>query len=329
MKWFRVLAWRGAVIMGLAMGRMVAESPTLGSKTGISGKVRMLTPATRWVERPSVRLQFDAYHPQGLARAGGHFFVSTVEVHRRPRPWNPPRAGFDRDAGSGVGHLLQFDDQGTLKADVRLGGGSIYHPGGMDSDGESLWVPVAEYRPGGRSRVYRVPLATLRAEEVLTMEDHIGAVAYDPVGRVLHGVSWGSRDYYHWTIPSAGGAADMGTPPENRRRRNPSFYIDYQDCKWVGDGFMVCAGVRNYGAGSGTGGGFSLGGIELVEAEGPRVVHQVPVERRSPAGRVLTHNAFWMESIPDGLRAWFVPDDGRSEMRVFDLVHADAVKPSP
>ena len=60
-------------------------------------------------------------------------------------------------------------------------------------------------------------------------------------------------------------------------------------------------------------------GIEIVDIEALRPVHQVPVEHWSPSGRVLSQNAFWFEPLDRGLRLSFVPDDGRSAVRIFDL----------
>ena len=89
------------------------------------------------------RCAFRTFHPQGMVKIGETLFVSSVEV-------------IDRDAGKGVGHLFKIDMAGALVADLRLGEGAIYHPGGIDYDGTSIWVPVAEYRPDSRSIVYRV-----------------------------------------------------------------------------------------------------------------------------------------------------------------------------
>ena len=57
--------------------------------------------------------------------------------------------------------------QGNLLADLTLGEGTIYHPGGIDYDGTYIWVPVAEYRPNSRSIVYRVDPDTMKATEML------------------------------------------------------------------------------------------------------------------------------------------------------------------
>ena len=66
---------------------------------------------------------------------------------------------------------------GRLVADVVLGEGTMYHPGGIDFDGRDIWVPVAEYRPNSRSIVYRVDPTTRKAVEVFRFGDHLGGVA--------------------------------------------------------------------------------------------------------------------------------------------------------
>ena len=51
----------------------------------------------------------------------------------------------DKDARKG--YLLEFAMQsGELRQKVEVGMGERFHPGGMARDGESLWLPVAEYR---------------------------------------------------------------------------------------------------------------------------------------------------------------------------------------
>jgi hypothetical protein len=282
-------------------------------------RLRALSPEAKWFERPAIRLGFDAHHPQGLVKVGHSFYLSSVEVLRKPEAIDPGRGGFDRGPGQGVGHLFRFDHNGFLKEDLRLGEGTSYHPGGMDFDGRNLWVPVAEYRPRGASVVYRISLDPLRSEKVFNYPDHIGAVAFDPMTRELHGFSWGSRNFYRWRIPRRGRIRDAEISPMALRRPNPSFYIDYQDCKWIGDGLMVCSGLRSYPNVATGGPVFSLGGIDLVQPSIPGPVHQIPVIRRSDSGRVITQNAFWVESVPGGLRFWFVPDDGPSLVRVFDV----------
>src|SRR4029077_12168589 len=95
---------------------------------------------------------------------GETIFVSSVEVH-------------DRDAGKGVGHLFKINSDGALVADLKLGEGSIYHPGGIDYDGSYIWVPVAEYRPDSRSIVYRVDPDAMAPTDIMRASSWIGPSA--------------------------------------------------------------------------------------------------------------------------------------------------------
>ncbi len=47
------------------------------------------------------------------------------------------------------------------------GDGAMFHPGGIDFDGQFIWVPVGEYRPDSRSIVYRVDPVTMAATGVV------------------------------------------------------------------------------------------------------------------------------------------------------------------
>jgi hypothetical protein len=292
-------------------------APDRGAELAL--RIGALTPQTPWVESAPLNLKFDAHHPQGLVKVGETFFLSSVQVVRRPKALPAPEDGFDRDPGQGVGHLFRFNRDGRLTGELQLGEGTIYHPGGIDSDGEFLWVPVAEYRPLGRSKIYRIHMDSLRATEVFSFGDHIGAVAFDSVSRVLHGVSWGSRHFYSWRIPESGPVTDASIDPLLLRRRNTSYHIDYQDCHWIGHGKVICSGLRSRTGQQGSGAVDAVGGIELVEAAIPRPLFQLPVDRKSPSGRLLTQNAFWVEPAPSGLRFWFIPDDGRATVRIFDV----------
>ena len=162
----------------------------------------------------------------------------------------PPRRGaggdgFDRDTGRGVGHLFEATMDGRLVADVVLGEGTIYHPGGLDFDGRDIWVPVAEYRPNSRSIVYRVDPATRKAVEVFRFADHLGGVASNTDDHALHAVSWGSRWIYRFALDRSGRPTNADAPPSTLRAPNRSHYVDYQDCKYAGQQRMLCSGIAD------------------------------------------------------------------------------------
>jgi hypothetical protein len=258
-------------------------------------RVMTLTRASSWTLAASVPIAFRTFHPQGMVKIGETLFVSSVEV-------------IDRDGGKGVGHLFKIDKAGHLLADLRLGEGAIYHPGGIDYDGKDIWVPVAEYRPDSRSILYRVDPATMTAKEVFRVPDHIGAIVHNTDDDTLHGISWGSRRFYRWTTGGVARGVALNT----------SHYIDYQDCKYAGSRRMLCTGVTEMRQ-TADAVPFRLGGLDLVSLEDGRPLHQVPVPLWTAGGLDMTHNPVWIEPSAAGLRAYFMPEDDRSTLYIYDV----------
>lgn len=254
--------------------------------------------ATSWTLRERIPLNFATHHPQGLARVGDRLFLSSVEVIEPPVMYPEPVDGHDRSPGKGRGHVFVLDLSGRLLRHIAVGEGTMYHPGGIDADATSVWVPVAEYRPHSASIVYRIDLRTLRPVEVFRFADHVGGIAADPVSHRLYGVSWGSRTFFTWDR--------KGT--ELARGANPGHFVDYQDCAYADRRAMLCTGVTAYPTRDG--GVFELGGIALLDPATRRVRHEVPVQRWSRAGHVVTRNPVHLEAAGGAVRMWAAPDDG-------------------
>jgi hypothetical protein len=283
-------------ILGLALTLTAAVSAVQpDARSIVAERVLALTRASSWTLVASVPIAFRTFHPQGMVKIGETLFVSSVEV-------------IDRDAGKGVGHLFKIDMAGNLVSDLALGEGAIYHPGGIDYDGKDIWVPLAEYRPDSRSIVYRVDPAAMKAVEAFRVADHIGAIVHDTGDHTLHGVSWGSRRFYHWTLRGDG----LG------RTLNTSHYLDYQDCKFVGRHRMLCTGVTDLRQ-TRDGAPFHLGGMDLVDLGDGRPLHQVPVLLWTAGGLDMTHNPVWVEPSAAGLRGYFMPEDDRSTLYIYDV----------
>jgi hypothetical protein len=299
----------------LAATLALAAPPVLAQD--LAQAIRSLTRGTTWTLVEEVPLQFEAHHPQGMYRIGDEFVVSTVEIITPTTRFEAPQDGYDRDAGEGRGWLYRFDAQGALLAEVELGEGDMYHPGGIDFDGTSIWVPVAEYRPNSATIVYRVDPETFEAEEAFRFRDHLGGVVHDVEAGRLHAVSWGSRRFYDFGLEDLG-AMEMGEEvPVGEARLNTAFYVDYQDCHALPAHEMVCGGVSSFTPDP-DGPSFSLGGLEVVSLEDGRPLHQVPVSLWSPSGRTMTQNPFFLEATADTLRAYFIPDDGEAVMYVYE-----------
>ena len=303
---------------GLALALLAAPSLLAGPDTAIADRIATLTRASSWTLERAVSMAFPAHHPQGLIKIGDRLFFSSVEVTTPPKR-GAGGDGFDRDTGRGVGHLFEATMDGRLVADVVLGEGTMYHPGGLDFDGRDIWVPVAEYRPDSRSIVYRVDPTTRRAAEVFRFADHMGGVACDTDGHALHAVSWGSRWIYRFALDGSGRPTNANAPPSTLRVKNRSHYVDYQDCKYVGQQRMLCSGIAALPRGTGQR-PVQLGGIDLVDLVTAAPLHQLPVGLSTPAGESLTRNPSFFEAAEGGgVRAYFLPDDDKTTLYVYRI----------
>ncbi len=273
------------------------------SQAQLIEKVKKLTPNTVWTQISSVQLKFPTYHPQGMVKVGDYYFMSSVEVIQKP---------INGGTGEGKGHLFKFDGNGNLITKITLGEGSIYHPGGIDFDGKFIWIPVAEYRPNSQSIIYKVDAQTLQITEVLRAKDHIGAIVYDAENKKIHGASWGSRNFYEWELKSSNKHLQANIIHENIRVKNPSFYIDYQDCHYLGQHQMLCSGFQKYAQPNGS--IVRLGGFEIINLVDKRPIFQVPIKLWSPTGLAITNNPFWVEQNSEGIKAYFVPDDDEASI---------------
>lgn len=295
---------RRTLIAGLA-GSLVLTAVVLGPSAHAGerdGEVATAfaetTRSTVWTQVQKIPLRFTTHHPQGFALVGDKIFMSSVEIVEPTVQYPEPVDGLDRSAGKGVGHLFVMDRQGNLVRDITLGEGDAYHPGGIDFDGTSVWVPVGEYRPNSASIIYRVDPQTYEVNEAFRVADHVGGVVRDAALGAVHGVSWGSRTLYTWT--------PWGR--ELRESPNPNHFIDYQDCQYVAGHEQICSGIAGLPAPGG--GSYELGGLALLDLHDNRILHEVPFPQFSTAGHVVTRNPVALEVAGDTLRLLAAPDDG-------------------
>ncbi len=314
------------VAVGAAGGRSpTPDSPPPPAADGdrIVAAFTKLSRATDWQLVRKVPLRFDAHHPEGLVRLGDRYVLSTVEVTEPTRRYQPPDTiidGTDRTPGAGIGHLIAFDAEGNKLADRRIGDGArIYHPGGLDYDGEHIFVAVAEYRPNKPSILYRVDPSSLAPSEVLRTSDHIGGIVHDSRRDRLIGLNWGSRTAYAWKLRD-------GRAKLRRTTTNPSHFIDYQDCKYIGSArqfahpLMLCggiAGLRHPGP-DGQPVSYDLGGVALVDIDTMRPVYEVPFQQYTDQRQVATRNAIDVQVVDGRLRLYLVADDDQSNLLVYE-----------
>lgn len=274
--------------------------------SAIDDVFRSLTANTRWGDVKEVPLQFKTHHPQGMIVLGDRIYLSSVQTINKAK-------------GEGTGHLFEFNHEGRLLGQVTLGEGAMYHPGGIDFDGERLWVSVAEYRPNSKSVVYTIDPKSLKAERIFEFEDHLGAVVFDRKNERLVGVSWGSRRFYSWQMRNEDERWVPVVPNSPTTWLNGSHYIDYQDGQSIaGTSLGLFSGVKGLSRQTNRAGSYSLGGIELLDLSTGRVLHQIPIPLWSRTGRVMTQNPFYVENKEGKLRMYFIPDDDTSALYIYE-----------
>lgn len=183
----------------------------------VGGYVQFLAAelAIEEVPLPPLRIQDQpaSAHTQGLEIVDRKYFVTA-----RREDVLPKRALLLRTdstaRGWDVWDITPFDAQGGLTA--------LDHPGGLQSDGTRLWIPLAESRRNGRSllRAYRLEdLATsrpLKPELEFSVNDHIGALAVSVERGWLLGANWDTEKVYLWNLQ--GQLQRTMTAPELRLR---------------------------------------------------------------------------------------------------------------
>ena len=305
-KFFPMVVVAAVILALLAPCAGADDPPQPSSGELIAKRFQGLNAGTAWRRVGEIEMKFDTYHPQGMAVIGERIYVSSVEV-------------IDRREGRGVGHLFETNMQGELLRRIQLGEGAMYHPGGMDFDGERLWIPVAEYRPGSRSVVYTVDPKTMSAHRIFEFADHLGAILRDAKANTLIAHSWGSRRFYRWEMKSTEEGWKPLDPGQPVARSNRSHFVDYQDGQWLpGTHFMLCGGLKGYRVPGRRDGSFALGGVALIDTRSFEILHEVPVPLWVGGRIPMTQNPMYVEATEEGLRFYFMPDDNRSTVYVYE-----------
>ena len=94
---------------------------------------------------------------------------------------------------------------------------------------------------------------------------------------------------------------------------------------------MLCGGVTNLPqtpAAGGAGATYELGGLGLIDLRSHAIVHEVPFQKWSTAGHVMTRNPLKVAADGNRLTLWAAPDNGDegsgTELYTFEA----AVKPA-
>ena len=149
-------------------------------------------------------------------------------------------------------------------------------------------------------------------------DDHIGGIVHDTERETLVGLNWGSRTAYTWPLD------DPSAPIAEAA--NPSHFVDYQDCKFLGqpEGMehpvMLCGGIAglSHPGADGAPVAYELGGIAIVDAVTMQPLHEVPFQEYTDGGHVATRNAIDVAIVDGRLRLYLVADDDDSDLLVYE-----------
>jgi hypothetical protein len=195
------------------------------------------------------------------------------------------------DRATRKGFLARYDlASGRRLSVVEVQDGDRYHPGGIQLDGDVVWVPVAEYRPASSTWIQKRHKVTLALVAQFEVRDHIGCVAAGD--GALWGGNWDSRQLYRWR--EDGTLLDVRDNPTGTR---------YQDVKWAA-GLLVASGLRAPDEGA----------IDWVRPDSLAVTRRV-VTGATDRGVLFTHEGM---TIRHGI-LYLLPEDDPSRLFAFQL----------
>ncbi len=224
----------------------------------------------------------------------------------------------------------RWDAWNLALSDVGAGGHLLDHPGGMQSDGVHLWIPLAESRRNGRSVVRLIRLDSLisgqpiRAARQFEVADHIGAIAVAPERNRVFGASWDTETVWVWELSgklirkvSASGLARWGLGFVGGD--GPRAGLTVQDWKWVGNELMASGLWKS-------GGPRVEGGDESTKARSRLVGYRgvLTFDLKQEPQWILLPEVAGIELAHEGMaiskgRVWFLPEDLGRTNRMFSV----------
>jgi hypothetical protein len=274
----------------------------------------------------TVQLEGDTGEPEGMVNINEERYIISLGMYTTPTVSygnNTIINGTDRTPGAGVGHLVVFDGEGNRIADLATSnvGDIEYHMGGIDYDGENVWATLAQYRPNSTATILKIDPQTLQASTVLQYNDHEGGIVHDPLTKRIATLNWGSRNTSIFDLTNLEPAAGSEYTPAIKVTQNPSFYVDYQDCKFLGHpefydyrAVMICSGVTALTANC------TIGGIAIVDVNTMIPLSEVPLTMTSELGVAITENPFDVDIVDGNLRLYFAPDQHNTTVYIYEPV---------
>ena len=189
--------------------------------------------------------------------------------------------------------------------------GSLDHPGGFDSDGQNLWIPISQSRRNGQTMIRKFSIRSLidkgdaTATQIITINDHIGAIAVSRSPKRLFGANWDTLLTYKF---SADGNALQHYERNSFIRNFPNWSIAVQDWK-VHEEFLIASGLDKT---SKLLAGHSRSLIQLINFKTRQIIAELRLPRRHESGNFTREGmAVFGEHI------WLLPDDLGEENKLY------------
>jgi hypothetical protein len=288
---------------------------------------------TVWTLVKKIHFEGDTGEPEGMINIGEERYIlgrGDWTVPTKSYGKNTIINGTDRSPGAGYAHLNIYDGAGKRVADVTLTPPDDieYHIGGLDYDGTKIWATLAQYRPNTTGTIISIDPVTLEHDNIIHYADHLGGIVHDTRTSTLTTLNWGARTASIWdlnTTTTAGQNTIIQPYPTfshpKRTVRNPSSYVDYQDCKNLGHSatydmrnVMMCSGVATLPN------NVTIGGLAIVDTQTMVPLVEVPLTMKSDLGTPMTQNPFDVDVVGGRLRLYFVPDQRNSTVYVYEPV---------
>lgn len=218
-----------------------------------------------WKQIAELDLGRQTYHPQGIIVLGNRVLLSTVEtkfVAMGEKAW---LIAYDMTPGNNsIREIWRHGFDEAKKVNQ-------CHPGGMDTDGNRVFIPLAVYRKGYPSKIISYPVTTLTQNVdpgepksiIAEFTDHIGGVAI--TGSNCSAINWGTNKIYSANLKGSHQEFEQIEFSGIIEGRSGFERVhEYQDCKGIDEGIAICGGKTKSVDGQ------SPGVIDIIKIEGNR-----------------------------------------------------------
>jgi len=276
------------------------------------------------IKLPALRIQGQAAraHTQGMELVGGKYFVTARRDDVLPKRalllrTDPTRTDWD------AWDITPVDAEGFVTA--------LDHPGGMQSDGMRLWIPLAESKRNGRSIIRAFQLTNLvsgksiQSDFEFPVDDHIGAVAVSVERGLLFGANWDTEKVYVWNLK---GRLERTFSGNELKTRGLGFVsgaegragVTVQDWKIVGDRLFASGLHRSSVPGTASPASRLCWFDRILQDDFRRAAVTLPRQE----GTELSREAMTVA----GGAAYFLPEDLGASNRLFRVSLAELTKRS-